>query len=156
MVHSGLEMIPLVGRSIPTTALAATFYVELHGIEEIVGKDSLFLLTYGWANSKGEWEPSATAYARKSASKIVPIFESLPCSPSLPAVERPVLKLEARTKEGQVLVSRDIELGQRNSTHVEGPDEGNPEGHAATSTDVVMGVGVLNIWSRKHPELTPS
>ena len=133
MVHSGLEMIPLVGRSIPTTALAATFYVELHGIEEIVGKDSLFLLTYGWANSKGEWEPSATAYARKSASKIVPIFESLPCSPSLPAVERPVLKLEARTKEGQVLVSRDIELGQRNSTHVEGSDEGNPEGHAATS-----------------------
>ena len=84
MVHSGLEMIPLVGRGIPTNALAASFYVELHGIAEIVGEDSLFLLSYGWANSSGEWEPTATAYARKRATKVVPIFESLPCSPSLP------------------------------------------------------------------------
>ena len=113
MVHSGLDLIPLVGRSIPTSALAASFYVELHGIADIVGDDSLFLVTYGWANASGEWEPSATAYARKKASKIVPIFESLPCSPSLPVVDRPVLKLEARTKEGQVLVSRDIQLGKR-------------------------------------------
>ena len=67
MVHSGLEMIPIVGRTIPTNALAASFYVELHGIEEIVGIDSLFLLAYGWANSSGDWEPSATAYARKKS-----------------------------------------------------------------------------------------
>ena len=81
MVHSGLEMIPVVGRSIPTNALAASFYVELHGIAEIVGQDSLFLLAYGWANSSGEWEPSATAYARKSASQIVPILKPFPVLP---------------------------------------------------------------------------
>ena len=130
LIHSGLEMIPLVGRAIPTNALAASFYVELHGIAEIVGEDSLFLLSYGWANSSGEWEPSATAYARKRASKIVPIFESLPCSPSLPVVDRPVLKLEARTKEGQVLVSRDIELGRRNSDQDGGLENGKLDGYA--------------------------
>lgn len=133
MVHSGLEMIPVVGRTIPTNALAASFYVELHGIEEIVGTDSLFLLAYGWANSSGDWEPSATAYARKKATKIVPIFESLPCSPSLPVVNRPVLKLEARTKEGQVLVSRDIELGRRNSVQGEGMENGNLDGYALSA-----------------------
>ena len=130
LIHSGLELIPLVGRAIPTNALAASFYVELHGIAEIVGEDSLFLLSYGWANSSGEWEPSATAYARKRASKIVPIFESLPCSPSLPVVDRPVLKLEARTKEGQVLVSRDIELGRRNSNQDAGMENGKLDENA--------------------------
>ena len=133
MVHSGLEMIPVVGRSIPTNALAASFYVELHGIAEIVGQDSLFLLAYGWANSSGEWEPSATAYARKSASQIVPIFETLPCSPSFPVGDRPVLKLEARTKEGQVLVSRDIGLGRRNGVQSEGTAKGNLDGSALNS-----------------------
>ena len=33
MVHSGLDLIPLVGRSIPTSALAASFYVELHELQ---------------------------------------------------------------------------------------------------------------------------
>ena len=115
MVHSGLDMLPLVGRSIPTSALAATFYAELHGIADIVGMDSLFLLTFGWANASGDWEPTATAYARKKAAKVVPIFETLPCSPSLPIPLNPVLKLEARTKEGHVLVSRDIRLGTRDT-----------------------------------------
>ena len=115
MVHSGLDMLPLVGRSIPTSALAATFYVELHGIADIVGLDSLFLLTFGWANADGHWEPSATAYARKKAADVVPIFETLPCSPVLPIPGNPVLKLEARTREGHVLVSRDIQLGARDA-----------------------------------------
>lgn len=118
MVHSGLDMLPLVGRSIPTSALAASFYVELHGISDIVGKDSLFLLQFGWANADGDWEPSATAYARKKAAHVVPIFETLPCSPSLPFPTIPVLKLEARTKEGHVLVSRDILLGTREPTQM--------------------------------------
>ena len=65
-----------------TNALAASFYVELHGIAEIVGEDSLFLLSYGWANSSGEWEPTATAYARKRATKVVPILS--PCPALLP------------------------------------------------------------------------
>ena len=47
MVHSGLEMIPLVGRGIPTNALAASFYVELHGIAEIVG-DRFLVLVVVW------------------------------------------------------------------------------------------------------------
>ena len=44
-----------------------------------------------------------------------------------------MLKLEARTKEGQVLVSRDIELGQRNRHAVEGSDDGNLDGNALQS-----------------------
>ena len=78
MVHSGLDLIPLVGRSIPTSALAASFYVELHGIADIVGDDSLFLVTYGWANASGEWEPSATAYARKKRPRLCPFLNPFP------------------------------------------------------------------------------
>ena len=41
MVHSGLDLIPLVGRQIPI-AVSVRFYVELHGVADIVGQDSLF------------------------------------------------------------------------------------------------------------------
>jgi GWxTD domain-containing protein len=48
-------------------------------------------------------------------------------------VNRPVLKLEARTKEGQILVSRDIELGRRNSVQGEGLENGNVDGYALSA-----------------------
>ena len=81
MVHSGLDLIPLVGRQIPIDAVSVRFYVELHGVADIVGQDSLFLLTYGWANERGEWDSRTTKYERKRAAGILPIFETLPTSP---------------------------------------------------------------------------
>jgi GWxTD domain-containing protein len=115
MVHSGLDLIPLVGRQIPIDAASVRFYVELHGVADIVGQDSLFLLTYGWANERGEWDSRMTKYQRRRAAGIVPIFESLPTSPSSPLPQSPVLKLQASTREGEVIVSRDISLAQRQS-----------------------------------------
>ena len=115
MVHSGLDLIPLVGGQIPIDAASVRFYVELHGVADIVGQDSLFLLTYGWANERGEWDSRTTKYQRKRAASIVPIFETLPTSPSSPLPQSPVLKLQASTREGEVIVSRDIPLARRQS-----------------------------------------
>ena len=50
MVHSGLDLIPWVGRQIALEQSSAMFYLELHRIQEVVGQDSLFLLALGWAN----------------------------------------------------------------------------------------------------------
>ena len=113
MVHSGLDLIPEVGRRIPLDVASALFYTELHGLADIVGQDSLFLLVQGWARADGSWDPIATKYARLKAAPVIPIFESLPCSPTSPSVENAVLKLEARTRDGHVVVSRDVSLGAR-------------------------------------------
>lgn len=113
MVHSGLDIIPEVGRCVPLDVSSARFYAELHGIADIVGLDSLFLLAYGWANPEGDWDPQATKYARLKAADVVPIFESLPCTPRSPSPSGAVLKLEARTRDGHVVVSRDVAFGPR-------------------------------------------
>jgi GWxTD domain-containing protein len=116
LVHSGLALLPQVGRSIPAEASSAAFYVELHGMSDVVGSDSLFLLVYGWADASGDWQPSWTKYSRLKAAQIVPVFETLPCTPSVPSLSSPTLKLEARTREGHVVVSRDVVLGSRRVT----------------------------------------
>ena len=125
MVHSGLDLIPQVGRSIPLNASSARFYTELHGVVDIVGQDSLFLFRYGWADADGQWDPSATKYARKKASVVVPLFEALPCTPSSPSPSSPVLKLEAQTREGQVIVQRDVRLGSRATDQQGAPATGS-------------------------------
>ena len=119
MVHSGLDLIPLVGRSIPLQAQAARFYVELHGMSEVVGLDSLFLLVYGWADQDGNWDEQSTKYSRQKAAQVVPIFEYLSCTQHTPDAVHPVLKLEARTREGNVVVSRDVQLPSRWSNNSE-------------------------------------
>ena len=108
MVHSGLDLIPWVGRRIALEQSAAMFYLELHRIQEIVGQDSLFLLAFGWANEFGEWNAATTKYKRLKAGSVVPVLESLPCTPSSPNPIKPTLKLEVRTREGYVVVSRDV------------------------------------------------
>lgn len=113
MVHSGLDLIPSVARRIPMDVMSALFYTELHGMSDVVGQDSLFLLVQGWARPDGSWDPSSTKYARLKAAAVIPIFESLPCTPSSPDPVDAVLKFEARTRDGHVVVSRDIHLGPR-------------------------------------------
>ena len=113
MVHSGLDLIPSVGRRIPMDVASALFYTELHGVADVVGQDSLFLLVQGWGRTDGSWDPASTKYARLKAAAVIPVFESLPCSPTSPDAENAVLKLEARTRDGHVVVSRDVSLGPR-------------------------------------------
>ena len=113
MVHSGMDLIPSVGKHISQDQAAAKMYVELHKMDEVVGRDSLFLLAYGWADAQGNWDAAFTKYKRLTAQPVVPVFESLPTSATAPNVQRPVLKLEARTKRGDVIVSRDVVLAPR-------------------------------------------
>lgn len=113
MVHSGLDLIPQVGNVIPIDASSARFYVELHGLKDVIPLDSLFLFKFGWANEDGDWNPKATRYVRKKCSSIVPIFEVLPCTPTAPVPNHPLIKMEAQTREGNVVVSRDVLLGNR-------------------------------------------
>ena len=112
MVHSGMDLIPSVGKHIAQDQ-AMKMYVELHKMDEVVGRDSLFLLAYGWADAQGNWDAAFTKYKRLTAQPVVPVFESLPTSATAPNVQRPVLKLEARTKRGEVIVSRDVVLAPR-------------------------------------------
>ncbi|HAI00995.1 MAG TPA: hypothetical protein DCL98_05775 [Flavobacteriales bacterium] len=113
MVHSGMDLIPAVGKYISQDQAAAKVYVELHKMDDVVGPDSLFLLAYGWADAQGNWDVAFTKYKRLKAQAVVPVFESLPTSNTVPDVQRPVLKLEARTKQGDVIVSRDVVLAPR-------------------------------------------
>ena len=118
MVHSGLDIFPSVGRRIPLDVSSARFYFEIHGVSDVVGMDSLFLLSLGWADADGNWDLRATKHARMKAGQVVPVFESLPCTPSSPLVINPILKLEARTREGHVIVSRDVQLPSRMSEEI--------------------------------------
>jgi len=132
MVHSGLDLIPKVGNAIPGDATSARFYVELHGLNEVVPTDSLFLLKFGWADENGQWNPGATRYLRKVSGPIVPVFEVLPCTPTSPTLRQPVLKLEAQTRSGHAVVSRDVTLGDR-----EWP-EGQPQTTPMAANDVLL------------------
>lgn len=113
VVHSGLDILPAIGRSIPRDVAAATWYFELHHMADIVGKDSLFLLAMGWSDAEGNWTSESTKFKRLKANQVVPVLEQLPCTPLLPTPTSPTLKLEARTRDGHVIVSRDIVLPHR-------------------------------------------
>ncbi|MDA0729022.1 MAG: GWxTD domain-containing protein [Bacteroidetes bacterium] len=113
LVHSGLDILPAIGRVIPSDVQAATWYFELHNMADIVGMDSLFLLVMGWSDADGNWTPESTKFKRLRAKHVVPVLDQLPCSPLLPTPASPTLKLEARTRDGHIIVSRDIILPNR-------------------------------------------
>ena len=141
MVHSGLDLIPWVGRQVALEQSAAMFYLELHRIHEVVGQDSLFLLALGWANEFGEWDVASTKYKRLKASSVVPVLESLPCTPSTPERDQPTLKLEVRTREGHVVVSRDVVLPGRVAAYDgNGPDDVYDESAALYSSPLLPSV----------------
>ena len=68
MVHSGMDLIPSVGKHISHDQAAAKIYVELHKMDEVVGRDSLFLLAYGWADAQGNWDATFTKFKRLEGS----------------------------------------------------------------------------------------
>ena len=113
MVHSGMDLFPSVGKHIALDQAAVKIYLELHKMDDVVGQDSLFLLAYGWADAQGNWNADFTKYKRLKAQAVVPVFESLPTSTTSPDVHLPMLKLEARTKQGEVIVARDVALAPR-------------------------------------------
>ena len=112
-VHSGLELMPSVGKRIDLNVSSARLYFELHRISDVVPADSLFLLAFGWTNEQNGWDSKATKYVRLTSAPVVPVFDALPCTPSRPLPTNGKLRIEARTREGHVIVSRDIELSNR-------------------------------------------
>jgi GWxTD domain-containing protein len=113
LVHSGLDLIPVVGRSVPIDVSSAMYYVELHRLDDVIGLDSLFLFVAGWADANGGWVPNATTYKRLRAAAVVPVLDRLPCTPTVPDPAHPVLKLEVRTRDGHVVVGREVLFGRR-------------------------------------------
>ena len=81
MVHSGLDIFLLLGGEF-TGCVVSQILFEIHGVSDVVGMDSLFLLSLGWADADGNWDLRATKHARMKAGQVVPVFESLPCTPS--------------------------------------------------------------------------
>ena len=82
--RSGFDIIPLLDNKIAPNADQARFYVELYNIDQVVGLDSLFLLSFGFTNSNGRLSPSHTRYLRLQAAPVVPVFEVLPVDGAVP------------------------------------------------------------------------
>ena len=98
--RSGFDIIPLLDNTIAPNADQARFYVELYNIDQVVGLDSLFLLSFGFTNSNGNWSPSHTRYLRLKAEPVVPVFEVLPVDGTVPPADGGFLKIEIKTRDG--------------------------------------------------------
>jgi len=102
--RSGYEMMPLVDTRISPFAYQLRFYAELYNIDQVVGLDSLFLMTFGFTNSSGVLSPHHTRHKRVSAKPIIPVFEILPVDELVPSADGGFLKIEVRSKTGEVIV----------------------------------------------------
>lgn len=108
--RSGIDMVPLAGQDISENATQLRFYSELYNINEVVGTDSLFLLVFGLTDSNGILSPNHTRYKRLKAAKVTPVFEVLPVSPTIPSPVNGALKLEVRTKDGNLIAEKIIQI----------------------------------------------
>lgn len=104
--RSGIDMVPLAGKDISENATQLRFYCELYNINEVVGIDSLFLLVFGLTDSNGKLNPNHTRYKRLNASKITPVFDILPVSQTIPSPTGGQLKIEVRTKDGNLIAEK--------------------------------------------------
>jgi len=102
--RSGYEMMPLVDTRIYPFAHQLRFYAELYNIDQVVGLDSLFLLTFGFTNESGILSPHHTRHKRVSAKPIIPVFEVLPVDELVPTADGGFLKIEVRSKTGEVIM----------------------------------------------------
>lgn len=110
--RSGMNIIPLVDTRISPEARIAKFYVELYNIDQVVGKDSLFLMSFGFTGSDGRLSLNHTRYLRLRADNILPVFETLPVDVSVPPIEGGLLKIEIRTREGHLVTSIDYPVSR--------------------------------------------
>lgn len=110
--RSGFDMIPLVCSDISENATQLKFYSELYNMNQVVGEGELCLLVFGLTDSNGNLSPSHTKYKRINAAQAVPIFESLPVSPTIPSPVNGTLKIEVRTKDGDLIAENSIQIAR--------------------------------------------
>ena len=129
--RSGYDIVPLVDTRISPFAYQLRFYAELYNIDQVVGLDSLFLLTFGFTNSSGILSLNHTRHKRVIAKPVIPVFEVLPVDELTPALEGGFLKVEVRSRTGEVIVE-----------HL------YPVSRWSTDTDVLDEVPLLNFASQ--------
>ena len=110
-VHSGLEILPLVGKRIPMDVSSCMMYIELYNVDDVVGAGNPIELEYGWSDASGAFLPYASLRNQAVASRVVPILETFPCSSDQPDRQAPYVTFQAKTSSGQVIVSNTFSLG---------------------------------------------
>ena len=98
--RSGMNLVPLVDTRIAPTAYLARFYVELYNIEQVVGTDSLFLMSFGFTGADGRLSPNHTRHLRLKAASVIPVFETLPVDQAVPPIHGGFLTVLLKTKDG--------------------------------------------------------
>lgn len=111
--HSGRVLIPFVGAYYPASVERLDLYAELYGMDERVGPDSLYLLSYQ-IEGHGTGTPVGAfrAAARVKARAVEPVVGGFDIR-QLPSGNY-VLALEARDRSGQLLARTERFL-QRNN-----------------------------------------
>ena len=104
-------MVPLVGSDISENATQLKFYSELYNINQVVGGGELCLLVFGLTDSNGNSSPSHTR-RKSNVAQAIPIFEILPVSPTIPSPVNGTLKIEVRTKDGDLIAENSIQIGR--------------------------------------------
>lgn len=120
-VHSGLEILPLVGKRLPMDVSSCMMYIELYNVDDVVGSGNPIELEYGWSDANGSFLPHASLRNQAVAGRVVPILETFPCSPDHPDRRAPYVTFQARTSAGQVIVSNTFALGIVDSEGMSAP-----------------------------------
>ena len=110
--RSGFDLVPLLDNMIAPNANQARFYVELYNIDQVVGLDSLFLISFGFTGSNGRLSSSHTRYLRYKAAPVVPVFEVLPVDNAVPPEDGGLMKIEIRTREGNEIITMNYPISR--------------------------------------------
>ena len=133
--RSGFDIVPLLDNKIAHNATQARFYLELYNIDQVVGLDSLFLMSFGFTGSDGRLSPIHTRYLRLKAGHVVPVFEVLPIDKAVPPESGGLLKIEIRTREGHEIVTMNYPINRFKPTYEVDNLEGALSDFASQWTD---------------------
>ena len=115
--RSGFDLVPLLDNKIAPKATQARFYIELYNIDQVVGLDSLFLMSFGFTGSDGRLSPNHTRYLRLKAGPVVPVFEVLPVDKAVPPEGGGLMKIEIRTREGNEVITMNYPIDRWKPTY---------------------------------------
>ena len=112
-VHSGMELIPLVGRVLPQDVSSALMYMELYNLDDVVDPGTSVELTYGWSDATGSLLPGTAMKNVATAAAVVPVLVNLSCTPTQPDRRNPSFTMKVSTAEGHEVMSSTFSLGKQ-------------------------------------------
>ncbi len=112
-VHSGMELIPLVGRTLPKDVSSALLYMELYNLDDVVEQGAPLELTYGWSDASGSLYPATAMKNVASAATVIPVLAKMSCSATQPNRRNPWFTMKVSTAEGFEVMSSKFPLGKK-------------------------------------------